>query len=62
VKRKESIDEAMKSYKEGSFTIQEFIFTIAALYQPLEVYNEDLFDDDDHVSTGLLLFPSKTIF
>jgi len=52
----------MKSYKEGSFTIQEFIFTIAALYQPLEVYNEDLFDDDDHVSTGLLLFPSKTIF
>jgi hypothetical protein len=44
----------MKSYQEGTFTIQEFLHTIAALYQPLEVCDEDRFDDDDDVSPGSL--------
>ena len=48
----------MKSYKEGTYTIQEFLYTIAALYQPLEVYDEDILDDDNDVSTVLLLILS----
>ena len=51
----------MKSYKEGTYTIQEFLYTIAALYQPLEVYDEDILDDDNDVSTVLLLILSKKV-
>jgi hypothetical protein len=42
IQAKQSLTQAMQDYKSGLFTIREFLFFVASLYEPIPIHDENL--------------------